>query len=93
MVNKYTVDHHQSLRINVKGVPSYFYGFLRSLSHSKISLEFFLKPVYPTLVGEKFQIYGVKIIEKGICQSKNWICLFLLMPPSKTLHQVIIVTL
>ena len=93
MVNKYTVDHHQSLRINVKGVPSNFYGFLRSLSLSKISLELFLMPVYPTLVGEKFQIYGVKIIEKGICQSKNWIYLFLLMPPSKTLHQVIIITL
>ena len=51
--------------------------------------EFFFKPVYPTMVAIKFQIHGVKINGKYICES-NWICL--LMPPSKTLPQVFIIT-
>ena len=37
------------------------------------------------MVVEKFQIYGVKITGKYICESKNWICSFLLMAPSKNL--------
>ena len=44
-----------------------------------IFLEFFHKPVYSTMVVEKFQIYVVTITGKYICESKNWICLFLLM--------------
>ena len=35
---------------------------------------FFLKPVYPTMIVEKFQTNGVKITGKYICESKNWIC-------------------
>ena len=34
---------------------------------SRIFLEFFLKPVCPTMVAEKFQIHGVKITGKYIC--------------------------
>ena len=33
------------------------------------------------MVAKKFQIHGVKITEKYICESQNWI--FLLMGPSK----------
>ena len=29
-----------------------------------------VKPVYATMVREKFQIYGVQITEKCICKSK-----------------------
>ena len=43
------------------------------------------------MVVEKFQIYGVKITGKYLCESKKWICSFLLMPPSKTLPQVFII--
>ena len=39
------------------------------------------------MVAEKFQIYSVKIAGKYICELKNWICSFLLMPPIKTLPQ------
>ena len=39
------------------------------------------------MVAEKFPIYSVKITGKYICESKNWIRSFLLMPPSKTLPQ------
>ena len=36
---------------------------------------------------EKFQIYGVTITGRYICEPKNGIFLFLLIPPSNTLHQ------
>ena len=41
-----------------------------------IFLEFFHKPVYSTMVVEKFQIYAVKITGKYICESKNWMFIF-----------------
>ena len=44
------------------------------------------------MVAEKFQIYGVKITCKYICESKNWISSFLVIPPSKTLPQFFIIT-
>ena len=37
---------------------------------SSIFPEVFLKPVYPTMILEKFQIYGIKITGKYICESK-----------------------
>ena len=43
------------------------------------------------MVAEKFQIHGVKIKGKYICESKHLICLFSLMSPSKTLLQVLII--
>ena len=43
------------------------------------------------MVADKFQIYGVKITGKYICESKSWICSFLLMPLSKTLPQFFII--
>ena len=55
----------------------------------QIFAEFSLKPVYPNTTGEIVQIHVVKITEKCICESKNWIFLFLFMPPSKTLSQVL----
>ena len=50
------------------------------------------KPVYSTMVVEEFQIYGVEITGKYICESKNRICSFLPMPPNKTLPQVFIIS-
>ena len=40
------------------------------------------------MIAQKFQIHGVKITGKYICESKNWIWL---LPPSKTLPQVFII--
>ena len=37
---------------------------------SRISLEFFLRPVYPIMVAEKFQNHSVKITEKYILSQK-----------------------
>ena len=41
------------------------------------------------MVAQKFQSYSVKITGKYICESKNWICSFLLIYPSKTLSQIL----
>ena len=50
-------------------------------------VEFSLKPVYPTM-GVENLIAVVQITRKCICESKNWIYIFLLMSPYKTLPQV-----
>ena len=57
-------------RINFKDTPCHIsMEFYRDFS--RIFLEFFLKPIYPTIVMEKFQIYGVKITGIKIhCDSK-----------------------
>ena len=60
--------------------------------HSRIFLNLFGKPVYSTIVAEKFQSYEVRITVKHICESKNSIWSFLLMSPSKTLPQAFIIT-
>ena len=44
------------------------------------------------MVAENLRIYSVKITGKYICESKNLICSFLLMPPSKTFLQDFIIT-
>ena len=92
MVNEHTVEYHPS--------PSK----LTSRTHSLILLwtpngfifspECFLnffKPVFRTMEAEKFQILGVKITGKCMCESKCWICPFLLMSLSKNLPQVLII--
>ena len=66
----------------------HFYGFLKG--SSEYFLPFFLKPVCLTMIAKKFQIHGVKFTGKYIRESKNWICL--LIPSSKTLPQVFIIT-
>ena len=50
---------------------------------SRIFLEFFLKPVYPSMAAEKFQIHSVKVTGKYIWGSKNWICSFFVKFPRK----------
>ena len=75
----------QSFRINFKDTNSHIsmdsWGFTFSPEYFWI----FLKPVHCTMVAKKFKIYGVKITRKCICESKNWICSFLLIPKQKSL--------
>ena len=78
--------------MNFKDTPSHISVESLRFYLSRI-FEFFPKPVYSTIVAEKFQIYGVRITGKYICESKNWIYSFLLMPTSKTLPQVFIIIL
>ena len=81
---KHTVHYHPS--------PSELNSKILSLIFLRIRIffEFSLKLVYCTIVAEKVQIHGVKIIGKYICESKNWICLFLFKSLSKNFPQVLI---
>ena len=81
-----------SFSINVKDTASHISMDSEGVYLSRIFLEFFPKPVYFTMVAGKFLIHGIKITIKHICQPKNSCCSFLLMPPSKTLSQVFIIT-
>ena len=47
-------------------------------------LIFFSNLYIPPWLKKMFQIHGVKITGKYICESNNWICSNLLMPSSKT---------
>ena len=59
---------------------------------SRMLLEFFFKSLYYTILSQKFQIHCDKITGKHICELKNWLCSFLVMSPSKTIHQVLLIT-
>ena len=102
-VNEHTVNYHPS--------PSELTSTIHPLifpwtPKGYISPAYFLNCfsrnyIYPTMFAEKFQIHGVKITEKYICESKNSICSFLILhpPPSppppkkkKNLPQVFIIT-
>ena len=87
MVNDHTVDYHPSPSgLKPQGhILLYFYGHPRALSFSRIFVKFFLRPVYPNMTGENFQIYGVQITGACTCDSKNIQSSILLMLPSKTL--------
>ena len=77
MLNEHTVDYHSS--------PSEF----TSKIHQFIFLwnpNGFISPEYLLI------FIGVKITGKYICELKNWICSILIVPPSKTLHQIFIIT-
>ena len=45
-------------------------NWIQGVYLSRKFLEFFLKPVYPTMIAEKFQIYCAKITGKHICELK-----------------------
>ena len=92
-VNEHTVDYHRSPLELTSRIHSLIFlwspkGFI---FFPECFLNFF-KPVFCTMVAEKFQIHGVKITGKCICESKSWICSFLLMSLSKNLSQVLIIT-
>ena len=53
-------------------------------------LNFLLNLYIPPWLQKSFK-FIVLTYCKYICESKNWICSFLLMPPSKTLPQVFII--
>ena len=84
-VNEHTVNYHPS--------PSELTSTIHPLifpwtPKGYISPAYFLNCfsrnyIYPTMFAEKFQIHGVKITEKYICESKNSICSFLILHPPR----------
>ena len=62
MVNKHTVDYHPSPSQLISRIHTHISMDSLGVYLSRIFLEFFPKPVYSTMVVEKFQSYSVKII-------------------------------
>ena len=74
----------------------------------EVNLHISLKCVYTTTIEENFQIYGIQITEKCVCQSyyiiniNNYYLIFIIyiiilfilfiMPPGRTLAQILIIT-
>ena len=64
MMNKHTVDYHPSPSELTSSIHFLIiFGLLRG--------EFFLKPVYPTMLAEKLKIHCVKITGKLNGKVKN----------------------
>ena len=92
MISKHSLIGHPSLsRLTLKiCILSYFCKLLRDLILCRIYVYFSLNPVYPPMVAEHFQMYGIQITRKCICKSKNWIYAFYSSSPTKTFLQVLI---
>ena len=85
MTNKHTVNYHPS--------PSQFISRIHSLIllwtpkefiSPKSFLNFFLNLYIPPWLRRSFKFILLRLLYY-ICESKNWICSFLLKPPSKIL--------
>ena len=63
MVNEHSVSYHPS--------NSNFRSAVSASSLPKIFVEFSVNSVYPTMFGKYFQICGVQIIGKCICESAS----------------------
>ena len=93
MLNEEPVDYHPSpLEFTSKIHPLIFLWTRKRFISPEYFLIFSSNLYIPPWLKKIFQIHGVKITEKYICESKNWICSFLHMPTSKTLSQVFIIT-
>ena len=84
MKNKHTVDYHPSpSQLTSRIYPLIFLWTPKGFISPESFLIFFLNLYITTVDVEKFQIYGVKITRKYICDSKNYSCSFLLVPQAK----------
>ena len=93
MVNEHTADYHPSpSELTSRIHPLIFLWTPKGFIFSPECFFNFFKPAFRTMVAEKFHIRGVKITGKRMCESKNWICSFLLMSLSKNFPQFLIIT-
>ena len=88
MVNKYTVDYHPCLSQSISTIHTLIFlwtpkGFISPESF----LNFFLNLYIPPWLWKSFKVIVLRLLQY-ICESKNWICSFLIMPPSKTLMEL-----
>ena len=85
MVNKHTVDYHPSPSQLISRIHTLIFlwtpkGFISPESF----LNFFLNLYIPPWLWKSFKVIVLRLLQY-ICESKNWICSFLIMTPSKTL--------
>ena len=70
MVKEHSADHHPCPSgLTSADTPSDISIGSLGFYLSRIFVEFSVKPVYPTMVDENFQIYGIQITGKSICDS------------------------
>ena len=85
MVNKHTVDYHpSSSQLTSKIYPLRFLCTPKGFIFSESFLNFFLNLYIPPWLWKSFKVIVLRLLQY-ICESKNWICSFLIMTPSKTL--------
>ena len=92
MLNEHTIDYHPSPSEFTSTIYLIFLWTPKGSISPEYFLIFFSNVYIPPWLKKMFQIHGVKITGKYICESKNRICSFLLMPVRKTLPQVFIIT-
>ena len=68
--DKHTVDYHPSpSQLTSRIYPLIFLWTPKWFISPEYFLIFFCKHVYYTMIADKFQIYGVKVTGKYICES------------------------
>ena len=79
--------------INILPITDYHISMdsLGFLSPTRAFLKFSPKPVYSTMVAEKFQIYSIKITGNTLVSQKTESVQFYSCPQNKTLSQVFII--
>ena len=70
----------------------YFHRLPKALILTRINVESSFRPVYHSMVGEKFQIYGVQITGTHLRGKKSNLDILTHAPSDKTLLQVLITT-
>ena len=93
IANKHTVDYQPSPTQLISEIHTLIFlwtpkGFISPESF----LNFFLNLYIPPWLWKSFKVIVLRLLQY-ICESKNWICSFLIMPPSKTFPQVFIIIL
>ena len=91
-VNKHIVNYHPSPSELTSRIHSHISLDSQGVYLQNISLIFSSACMTWHHGCGKVQFFGVKITRKYIYDSRNWICSCLLMPPSKTLSQIFIMT-
>ena len=93
MVNKYTVNYHPSLsELTSRIHPVIFLWTPKGFIFLECFLNFFSNLYIPPWCGKNYGVNGVKVTDKYICESENWICSFT-HSPKPNYSQVLIITL
>ena len=89
IVNKHTVDYHPSPSELISKIQlhTFLWTPKRFISPESF-LNIFLKMYIPLWLRKSFKFIVLRLLANTFVSKKNWICSFLLMPPSKTIPQV-----
>ena len=85
MVKEHTVDYHPSPSVLTSRIHRFIFTWtLKALPLSKTFVEFSIKPLYPTMAGGDFQIYGVQTTGNAFVSQKLESSYFYSCHPGKT---------